>query len=93
MKVDNTSIRTLEKHCINKTWWDVWQTKAGAKLDGVEPIESQSKKSNKSVIIIGMKNGEKTTASKRCATALGTYWLIWMNYLKQNMLNVQLKIL
>lgn len=67
-------VRILERHCTGKTWpgwWDVLHTELGAKLDGAEPLSSVAKRSNKSVVIIGMRAAGKTTISRWCASVLG----------------------
>lgn len=67
-------VRILERHCTGKTWpgwWDVLHTELGAKLDGAEPLSSGAKRSNKSVVIIGMRAAGKTTISRWCASVLG----------------------
>lgn len=67
-------VRILERHCTGKTWpgwWDILHTELGANLDGAEPLSNVSKKSSKSVVIIGMRAAGKTTISRWCASALG----------------------
>lgn len=68
-------VKILERHCTGKTWpgwWDVLHSDLGARLDGTEPVNGLStKKTLRSVVIVGMRAAGKTTISKWCAAQLG----------------------
>lgn len=65
-----------ERHCTGKTWpgwWDVLHSSLGAKLDGYEPkqVETKTQVNTKSIIIIGMRAAGKSTLSKWLSSSLG----------------------